>query len=362
MRVLLVSGPAVGGIRVHLWQLLALLPPFGVEPLIAGPESVSGPPGVRRVDLTIGETLHPLRDLKQVSDLTAIRNAWRADVVHAHGYKAAMIASVAGPKPLVVTFHNLWPTNAGALARLGLRWTLRESCRQVAVSRAVLDSVEAVTGPLPGGLVIPNAIEWKAFASLPSRTESRQALGIEADAFVVGFAGRLTPVKGAQVLLEAARTLVPCIPGLIVLMAGEGPERAELEQQASDLGNHIRWMGAVPDIRLLFAAADAWCVPSLAEGGGIVALEAMAAGLPVVASAVGGLVEIIDPGQTGILTPAGDASATAEALRRFAKDPEFRQQLGTQAAEAARRRSGPEESVRQLVDVYREAIGRGPAT
>src|SRR5690349_15333380 len=158
MRVLLVSGPAVGGIRVHLWQLLALLPTLGVEPLLAAPGSVPAPPGALRADLPIGERLHPLRDLKQVRALAALRQSWRADLVHAHGYKAAMLAAVAGTKPLVVTFHNLWPAEAGVLARAGLRWVMRESSRRIAVSQAVLESVKPVAGGT-SALVIPNTID-----------------------------------------------------------------------------------------------------------------------------------------------------------------------------------------------------------
>src|SRR5438552_805441 len=119
MRVLLVSGPAVGGIRVHLWQLLAALPACGWEPLLAAPSSVPAPPGTRRADLALGERLHPLRDLKQVRALDAIRREWQADLVHAHGFKAALVASVAESKPLVITLHNLWPASAGWLARAG---------------------------------------------------------------------------------------------------------------------------------------------------------------------------------------------------------------------------------------------------
>jgi glycosyltransferase involved in cell wall biosynthesis len=354
MRVLLVSGPAVGGIRAHLWQLLELLPPLDVEPLLAAPESVAAPPGTQRVDLPIGERLQPLRDLKQVSALTAIRKSWRADLIHAHGYKAAMLASVAGTKPLILTFHNLWPADAGPLARAGLRWALRESIRQVAVSQAVLDSVGGCSAR---SMVIPNAIDWRACAALPPRAAAREALGVDGEAFVVGFAGRLTPVKGAQVLLAAAHELISSLPNLVVLMAGEGPDRDELARQASPLGERVRWLGPVPEIRLLFAAADAWCVPSLAEGGGIIALEGMAAGLPLIASGVGGLLEIIEPDRSGLLVPPDDPTALAEGVRCLAADPALRIRLGTQAAEAARQRPGPEESARRLVELYGKAVG-----
>src|SRR5690242_1046970 len=126
LRVLLVTGPAAGGIRVHLWQLLTCLSALGVEALMAAPPSVVCPPGTCRAQLPIGERLDPLRDLRQVARLTRLRQEWRADVVHAHGYKAAMLASVAGTQPLVTTLHNLWPASAGLLARAGLGWALRE--------------------------------------------------------------------------------------------------------------------------------------------------------------------------------------------------------------------------------------------
>src|ERR671939_690470 len=102
MRVLLVSGPAVGGIRVHLWQLMAELPALGCNPLLAAPAELKAPPGGKRIDPALGERLHPLRDLRQVSALRAIDDTWKPDVVHAHGFKAAMVVSVAGVRPLVV--------------------------------------------------------------------------------------------------------------------------------------------------------------------------------------------------------------------------------------------------------------------
>lgn len=360
MRVMLVSGPAAGGIRVHLWQLLSGLPAHGAEALLAAPLTLAAPPGTQRADVAIGERLHPLRDLAQVRALTLLRAEWKADVVHAHGYKAALVASVAGTKPLVVTFHNLWPPGAGALARAGLRWAVRESACQVGVSEAVLASVSAATGPLPHPVVIPNAVDASLFAELPVREDARQRLGLPQAASVVGFAGRLLPAKGAQVLLAAAAELVREQTELLVAVAGEGPQRAELEAVAAEppLAGHVRFLGHLEEVRLLFAAADVWAIPSLQEGGGIVALEAMAAGLPLVASRVGGLAETLEDGATAFLVPPDDPSALAAALRQLLADSDRARALGGAASSAARALPAPAEVVTRIVATYREVMER----
>src|SRR5262245_45992766 len=148
MRALLVSGPVAGGIRVHLWQLLRGLPACGVDPLLVAPASVAAPPGTRRADLPLGDRLHPLRDLRGVRALTRLSRDREPELLHAHGYKAAIVAAVAGGPPLVVTAHNLWPAGAGLLARAGLRWALGAAKAVVAVSEAVLESLRVVAGPL----------------------------------------------------------------------------------------------------------------------------------------------------------------------------------------------------------------------
>lgn len=357
--MLLVSGPAAGGIRVHLWQLIRSLPSAGFETVLAAPPELVAPAGSRRMDLRLSERLSPLRDIRQVRRLAALQQQWRPQVVHAHGYKAAMLAAVAGGRPLVVTFHNLWPPEAGSLARAGLRFAVGSSVRQIGVSQAVLNSVGAAVGELSTGEVIPNSIEAAHFAELPARAAAREALGLPADAPVIGFAGRLTPVKGPHILLRAAASLVAGHSAVTVVLAGEGPLRGELEGQVHELGlaERVRFLGAAPDIRPLLAAADAWAIPSLAEGGGIVALEAMAAGVPLVASAVGGITESVVDGDSGLLAPPGDPAALADALQRVLADPALASRLSAGGRARARDWPGPEEMAGRVAAIYRSVVG-----
>jgi glycosyltransferase involved in cell wall biosynthesis len=298
-----------------------------------------------------------------VALLARIQAEFRPEIVHAHGYKAGMVTSVAGARSLVVTFHNLWPAAAGRGARLGLRWTVRSARAQVAVSQAVRETVERAAGPLSGPVVIPNAVDVERFVTLPPRAAAREAFGLPPGAPVVGFAGRLTPVKGPQVLVEAAPLLLREAPEARIVIAGEGPLRPALEDaaRAAGLAERVRFPGAVPDVRVVMAAADVWAVPSLEEGGGIVALEAMAAGLPLVASDVGGQRETVEPGLTGIRVPPGEPEALARALARLLDDGDLARRLGTAAREEARSRPDADEMARRVAEVYQSvtAVGDG---
>jgi colanic acid/amylovoran biosynthesis glycosyltransferase len=144
---------------------------------------------------------------------------------------------------------------------------------------------------------------------------------------------RLMPAKGISLLLEAVAELAESMPDLRCTLVGDGPDRQRLEQVAAKLriADRITFTGAVgqDDIRPFYAAADAFVLPSFAEGVPVVLMEAMAAGVPVVATAVGGTSELVLPEQTGLLIPPGSVSALTDALRRILTDGELRERLAT---------------------------------
>jgi glycosyltransferase involved in cell wall biosynthesis len=165
--------------------------------------------------------------------------------------------------------------------------------------------------------------------ALPSREELRAELGVEGD--VLAFAGRLGPQKALGVALEALVGL----DGVTLLVAGDGPERVSLERRSAELGlaARVRFLGTVPreSVLRLFRAADASVLPSAWENFPHTVVEALAVGCPVVATAVGGVPEVVRDGENGLLVPAGDPTALAAAVSRFFGDRDLRERLAASA-------------------------------
>jgi len=173
--------------------------------------------------------------------------------------------------------------------------------------------------------------------------------------------GRLRHEKGHAVLLKAFAILRNAHPNARLLIVGDGPDRAALEKQALDLGieNRIQWAGIrLPEeVRRLYCAMDVVAIPSLAEGYGLVAAEALAAGRPVVASEVGGLVEVVLHEHTGLRVPPRDPNALAGALERLLTDRSLSRQLSGAGQADVRQRFSVERFRESVRWVYREVIG-----
>jgi glycosyltransferase involved in cell wall biosynthesis len=167
---------------------------------------------------------------------------------------------------------------------------------------------------------------------------------------VLGTAGRLIGLKGIEYLLGAAVILEREFPTLRVEMAGSGPQARELEQRVERLGlaSRVKFLGWVDDLRSVMEHWDVFVLPSLEEGFPIAALEAMAAGLPVVASAVGGVPELIEDGKTGWLVPPRDVEALASRVGLLLNDPERRQEM----AAAAQARVRDQFSLAQMTESF----------
>jgi glycosyltransferase involved in cell wall biosynthesis len=175
----------------------------------------------------------------------------------------------------------------------------------------------------------------------------RDELGARPDEIVVLALGALVRRKGYDLLLEALRRIQR---RPLVWIAGEGPERAALERQIGELGGRARLLGRREDVPDLLGAVDIVALPSRAEGLGVAALEAMAAGRALVAARVGGLAELVADGRTGLVVPPEDPAALAGALKHLAEDADLRARLG--AAGPARVAEGHLAS--QMVAAYRE--------
>ncbi len=168
---------------------------------------------------------------------------------------------------------------------------------------------------------------------------------------------RLDAQKGHPTLLEAIAEL----PDALFLFAGDGPERAALEARAAELGvaERVLFLGRREDVPQLLAACDVFALPSLYEGSSLAVLEAMAAGIPIVSSAIGGTEELIEDGRSGLLVPPGDAPALAAALRRALADPELRSELAARARERVDAGLTREQNAARAAGVYRQLLGEG---
>jgi glycosyltransferase involved in cell wall biosynthesis len=233
----------------------------------------------------------------------------------------------------------------------------------VAVSGAVRDAWAAAGLSAERVVVVPNGVdlaEGRAAPGAAERRAVRRELGVAQGAPVVATVSLLRPGKGLEVLLAAAPAVLAAHPRARFAVVGDGPARAELEAGAAagGVGEAVAWTGFRRDVPALLAAADLFVLPSLDDAFPTAILEAMAAGLPVVATRAGGIPEIVDDGATGLLVPPGDAAALARAISTLLADPAARKSLG----EAGRRRAGERFSTAawlgRLERVYGEALGR----
>jgi glycosyltransferase involved in cell wall biosynthesis len=177
--------------------------------------------------------------------------------------------------------------------------------------------------------VVPSGVDADAFATTDAaRVAVRREWALADDDVAVVVVGALERRKGHAVLLDAAAGLRALAPGLRYVICGDGSEAAALARAAEALGGVVRFAGFRRDVAACLAAADIVALPSLHEGLGVAALEAMAAGRAVVASRVGGLAEAVEDGTTGLLVPPGDAATLGVALARLVRDPALRARLG----------------------------------
>jgi len=271
-------------------------------------------------------------------------------LLHAHDFKALFVAIVAGLLariPVVATFHGDTRSTLGVRAYEIVGRILGNFTRGVAaVSRALERTLRRWVRAAPVAFV-PNGLPPCVPISEVERSAARARFGVAEQAYCIAVIGRLASEKGHRVLLEAVRDL-----RATVLVAGDGPLADELREEARHLD--VRFLGYLDDARDVFAAADVVAIPSLTEGLPLTALEAMAAGRCVVASAVGELPEVLAEG-AGVLVPAGNAAALSDALAAL-RLPAAREKV-EQAALARARGYG----VAAMAGAYASLYGRALA-
>jgi glycosyltransferase involved in cell wall biosynthesis len=273
-------------------------------------------------------------DARILPRLTRVLRAFRPAIVHTHSYvlRYSLPAGLAaGAGAMVHTVHNLARREVDFVGRAIQRIAFRGRVTPVAVAEEVARSMRDYYG-LPPAAVIPNGIVTAAFDAPQARQPWRRAHGFADDDFLVASVARLEPQKDPLGLIRAFAEGLGHHPRAHLLLAGDGSLR---EAARAAAGARVHFLGVQNEVAELLAAADVFALFSAYEGNPMALMEAMAAGLPVVATAVGGVPEIVAPGETGLLTPAGDCGAFAAALAVLAADPARRQAM----AEAARSRA-----------------------
>jgi len=305
-----------------------------------------------------------IRDIRQMRRLIAEH---QFDIIHTHGPQDSWLVAFANrPKraPVIRTKHNSFPIRD----HFGNRWLYgRVFDRIICISEAILEQCTAKLYIPPNRLAfIHSAIELDRYAKPdPAAVAALRAQWGGRNPVVVVIA-RLREEKGHRFLFEAMARLRSDFPAILLVVSGVGSLRAEMEQRVAVLGvaDLVRFIGFRTDIPELLAAADLFVLPSVSEGLGTAAIEASAAGRPIVASRIDGIPDIVRDGETGRLANPGDAEDLARVMKEVLSD----RVTAERYAAAARRRAFAHFAVQSLVEkniaVYSElldSLGRRPA-
>lgn len=284
-------------------------------------------------------------------------------VLHVQNIDAPMLVGLIGRvllrRRLVATIHAELQLAGKERTLLG-RLRLRAMKRYVGVFIALGSKIQTRLFRL--GIarervrVIPNGIDTNEFRppAAEDKRRAREALGVSEECFVALFAGRLVQLKRVDLLLQAWTRAVS--GNAVLIIVGEGPEGPSLKQMAQSMNAaNVRFEGATSRMQVYFWAADVFVLPSDSEGLSVALLEAMAVGLPVVTTSVGGHVALVNHGENGYLVPVGKVRPLAECLARLAESPAVRDRIGSVARSLILREYSLAAVARRHLDLYRAA-------
>jgi glycosyltransferase involved in cell wall biosynthesis len=328
-----------------------------------------------RVVPELRRDVHPARDARALLALRRLVRELRPDVVHTHTAKAGVLGRLAAgavsPAPARVhTFHGhvlagYFGPLRSALWRSIERALARRSDALIAVAPQVRDELvqHHGVGRREQYRIVPPGVDFERVRPDPAGgAELRARLGLARDAVLAGCVGRLAPVKDTGALLAAFAAARERCPRLALLVVGDGPDAARLAPALAAPG--VAWLPPRRELCDVYAALDLLLLPSRAEGCPQVLVEALAAGVPVLASAVGGVPWLVRDGVDGRLVPPGDATALAGVLAELACDDAQRRRLGAAAARTDLAAHSAEAVAGALADVYaavtRPAVRRAP--
>lgn len=314
--------------------------------------------------------LSPADDARATWRLRSLIRDRKPSVLHTHTSKAGATGRIAAllsgtPRPVRVhTFHGhvlsgYFDPGREWVFRLVERGLAHTTDGIVAVSEQVRDDLLRFhVAPADRITVVQYgfALDRRVAPAAASRDEKRAAIGAAEHDFVVGWAGRLAEIKRPGDLVRVAAQ----VPASMLVLAGDGDLRSEVERLAATHGiaDRLRILGYVEDMGAWYGSFDAFLLTSANEGAPVVAIEALAAGVPVVATDAGGTKNVVDDDASGYLAPVGDVDRLAERLRQLQSDPELRARLGAEGARRMRRRFSTQRMVDDVDALYERLLAR----
>jgi glycosyltransferase involved in cell wall biosynthesis len=360
-RVLLVLATSAGGTGRHVGVLADALSDAGVHVVVACPPATAERFGFTDsrtgyVPVRISGRPHPWHDTQTMATLRRV--ARTADLVHAHGLRAGLLAGLAAPRrrPLVVTWHNAVLSGGGGARLSGL--LARMVARRADISLCVSPDLETRVRSLGGRDVRYAPVSAPPAAALRrTRAEVLAELGA-GDRPVILTVARLHPQKGYPWLLQAAGRLRDRSPVPLFVAVGDGPNESEMREEIEASALPVRLLGRRNDVPDLLQAADMMVLPSVWEGSPLAAQEALRAGVPFVGTTAGGLPALVGDG--GVLVPPRDAPALADAISQILDDPAYASALRLRALSAASRLPTDACVVAQISEAYTSLLPDAP--
>jgi glycosyltransferase involved in cell wall biosynthesis len=373
---LFVNSIAMGGVEEHVRQIAAGFADRGLEVVLVCPETdgissladACTAAGVHVERLTLSLQMGAASTFNRLWRLVRLLRVAKIDVLHLHliGYTGGRWAVLAGKlarvPALICTVHLAPSGPESPRVQLERRIINLLVDRFIAVSRFTQQrQIRYLHQSARKTVVIPNAVELDRYRDIPegSRDSVRRAQGIPSGAAVIGCVARLSQGKGLNYLVDAMPDIVARVPHAHALLVGDGPLGADLERHARERGvlDRVHFAGYHQDIPAWLAAMDVFVLPSLSEALPLSILEAMAAGLPIVATAVGGIPEVVDEGVNGRLIPVEDAPALATAVVDVLTNAAMAEQMSLAGRTLARSYSDTV-LIERLVTLYAEVLGR----
>lgn len=334
---------------------------------------------VRYVD-SLCRRISPVADLRALWTILRVLREIQPDIVHTHMAKAGVLGRIAAliynwttgwnhPARVIHTYHGhvldgyFRPWQSAAFVRLE-RLLAHATDVLIAISPRVRDELveEFRIGPRSAFHVVPLGFDLAALGAIDdaSRHAARAALDVPRDALVITTLGRLTAIKNHELFLDAASIVIRQTPQALFLIVGDGERRAELEQRVASAGlaGRVRFLGWRRDLLAVYGATDIFVLTSRNEGTPVALIEAMAAGVPGVSTAVGGVPDVITGDEVGRAVDSEHADAIAAAIQTLSASPEVRRTIGLRARASVLGRYAQERLVRDIVSLYDRVLHR----